>query len=419
MKCAMWMLTLFTLITACGGEESDGSDPICDPGSTQTCHCGAGTPDGVQTCSVDGASWEACNCDTADTDTDSDTDTDTDSDTDSDTDTDTDTDTDADTDSDSDTDSDTDTDTDSGTDTTTSSDSDDTDTGTDTTSDSDGSDSTSDTATETSSEADTDTHVNPCGTGNHAGCYGDGVWCLSETEEPVSQIDVCAGGEQCTVITDVYAECQCAAAQYQQCYAGDVWNYNSCDQFDGRADDCTAPQVCANLSATSAQCECPDGFWTGDNCDICEGYNGGDTDHCQCPSDDYYPAPGTESCWTCPLPDGPATNGICVSSGDTYRWADAQAACPAGFRLPTIEEIMADLYSTGYVDDGDYYADACKLDPVCDDFIGWVVDDMFAVWTSTPCASGHLSLALDGPADQSRSLCGPDSSDLNVVCIAE
>jgi cysteine-rich repeat protein len=48
-----------------------GGERICDPGSTQTCVCGGGTPGG-QVCSDDGTRWGDCNCAAPDATTDPD-----------------------------------------------------------------------------------------------------------------------------------------------------------------------------------------------------------------------------------------------------------------------------------------------------------------------------------------------------------
>jgi len=73
-------LAVLAVATALGCS-SDGSERICDPGSTQTCVCGGGV-EGGQTCSDDGTRWGECDCVVPDASTDVDAATDIGADTD-------------------------------------------------------------------------------------------------------------------------------------------------------------------------------------------------------------------------------------------------------------------------------------------------------------------------------------------------
>ena len=192
--------------------------------------------------------------------------------------------------------------------------------GTDTDADTD-----TDTDADTDSDSDTDTDIpeNPCPDGQHAACYNDSVWCFDADDVPQNLFDECSGGEQCVVLSDEVAECQCVPDWSQGCYADDVWSYDSCGEMGALVQDCTNPSVCtdlgasvfdccevdakqqcsdsddvfsydvcveqgdvesglvddcndsnadcADLTATTAECQCQN-HWSGDNCDVCPGH---------------------------------------------------------------------------------------------------------------------------------------------------
>jgi len=56
-------LFAFALL-ACGGEDFESKEPICEPGKTAACVC-AGAADGSQVCADDGLKWGECECDSA------------------------------------------------------------------------------------------------------------------------------------------------------------------------------------------------------------------------------------------------------------------------------------------------------------------------------------------------------------------
>ena len=57
----MRLMFLVALCVACGGEDFEAKEPVCDPGKTAACTC-AGTDEGSQVCAVDGLKWGACEC---------------------------------------------------------------------------------------------------------------------------------------------------------------------------------------------------------------------------------------------------------------------------------------------------------------------------------------------------------------------
>lgn len=111
-----------------------------------------------------------------------------------------------------------------------------------------------DSGTDTDVDSDTDTYENPCGEGEHAGCYGNEVWCMDDSDTPLSQLDVCDGGEQCVELSEVYAECQCVDNSYQDCHNGDVWAYDSCGEFDELVLECESPAECVSVGEGEADC---------------------------------------------------------------------------------------------------------------------------------------------------------------------
>jgi len=56
-----YFILLFALAACSGGDDSNPSEPLCEPGRVESCPCSGGT-DGVQSCAQDGSRWGVCAC---------------------------------------------------------------------------------------------------------------------------------------------------------------------------------------------------------------------------------------------------------------------------------------------------------------------------------------------------------------------
>jgi hypothetical protein len=112
----------------------------------------------------------------------------------------------------------------------------------------------SDADSDSDSDSDSDTHANPCPDGQHAGCYGEEVWCLDSKDTPKDILEACDSPKKCVELSDIYAECTCEANAYNKCHNGDVWTYNSCDEFEEMKEKCASPFECVDISETEAGC---------------------------------------------------------------------------------------------------------------------------------------------------------------------
>jgi hypothetical protein len=278
--------------------------------------------------------------------------------------------------------------------------------------------------TDTGSDGDPDTGgtiYKDCPLSGTIGCEGKDVWCFIG-DTPGDFVASCPGSLFCEEIGEGVAQCKCKPDYYQKCEDDEIWSYDSCGNRLSLVTTCTGDEHCVERSDRSAECTVCDDYWGGENCDECLGFNGGDTDHCQCPAPGYHPVAGTNTCLTDLLPCTANADG-CGARINTMIWEEAVRRCPHGFRLPTMKEINQYVFdNTGATDDGStYYFASCEY-VSCSEWS----PDIFNIklWTAQICedGSGHMSLGLSAFAGSDRGIIqcpvyGDNTSGTGAICI--
>lgn len=270
---------------------------------------------------------------------------------------------------------------------------------------------------DTSSDDDSDTGgeiFTECPLSGTIGCEGKDVWCFIG-DTPGDFVASCPGSLFCEEIGEGVAQCKCKPDYYQKCEDDEIWSYDSCGNRLSLVTTCTGDEHCVERSDRSAECTVCDDYWGGENCDECLGFNGGDTDHCQCPAPGYHPIAGTNTCLSDLLRCAGGIDG-CGTYDDFLSWEQAVRMCPEGFRLPTANEIVHYLFNgRENTFDGDRYRIGTNM---CSEFNcgQWDADIVERhLWTANICddESGHMRFYVYA----GNLTCSTDDREYGAICI--